>query len=175
MAGGGSLPLSRYLQKHMLLQIRVSSIRNIKFAAFLATIVAPTCKFNLLIGLCDSHRSQDGAHLGPPSAGDHLPRRPPFSKSKRSASVRKGPFTSSPAPVGAPTRACPLLTGLCDSHRSQDGAHLGPPQRPNPGIIQNFPKAHSYPWVMFTNCKHLLLRLILISGDQFIAISSVAL
>ncbi|MBQ9817672.1 MAG: hypothetical protein IJM59_09480, partial [Proteobacteria bacterium] len=49
------------------------------------------------------------------------------------------------------------------------------PQRPNPGIIQNFPKAHSYPWVMFTNCKHLLLRLILISGDQFIAISSVAL
>ena len=43
------------------------------------------------------------------------------------ASVRKGPFTSPPAPVGAPTRVWPLLTGLCDSHRSQDGASLGPP------------------------------------------------
>ena len=35
--------------------------------------------------------------------------------------------TRKTAPVGAPTRDWPLLTGLCDSHRSQDGANLGPP------------------------------------------------
>ena len=33
------------------------------------------------------------------------------------ASVRKWPFTSPPASVGAPARNWPLLTGLCDSHR----------------------------------------------------------
>ena len=42
---------------------------------------------------------------------------PALQSAIRLTSVRKGPFTSSPAPVGAPARAWPLLTGLCDSHR----------------------------------------------------------
>ena len=32
--------------------------------------------------------------------------------------------------IGAPARDWPLLTGLCDSHRSPDGASLGPRNAP---------------------------------------------
>ncbi len=78
-----------------------------------------------------------GVHNRTPPAAKRTKKAPALQSAIQFASVRKWPFTSPHAPVGAPARVWPLLTGLCDSHRPLGGASLGPPQRPHCGFIQN--------------------------------------
>ena len=44
----------------------LSTVRNIKSAAFPAPVGAPTCVFYLLTGLYVRNRPPDGSHSGPP-------------------------------------------------------------------------------------------------------------
>jgi hypothetical protein len=131
---GGSGPLRRYLQSKYAPSPTAGDFKIIRprnapnpnnppqFARGHSLRLPRQSALRLVPGRCSLGSAIRTVHRTVRISAPATPRK---TESKQCALVRKGPFTSSPAPVGAPARDWPLLTGLCDSHRSPDGANLG--------------------------------------------------